>query len=142
MGLLQGGKGSSNLEEDTWDVKFFPNVVRDKNAGILPVLDSTMLPNAEAFTTWAATQDATIERETPGEEMSEDQWVSIRPSLIGPAKHLGRKTGFEGTKYVWHPISDLDKVAAEYGHREYIPREAAVQTRTSSPPRGPSRCSS
>ena len=32
LGLLQGGKGSTNQEEDTWDEKLFPNVVRDKNA--------------------------------------------------------------------------------------------------------------
>ena len=116
---------SGTKSVDQWQDKFFPIVVREGD-GTLPTLGIEVIPDQVAFINWACEQDATIERDTPGETMTDAQWVAARRDFIGPAKNLGRKTAFEGTKFFWHPLGHLDKVAATYGHKSDIPRRAAV----------------
>ena len=125
MDLFQGTEPSGSKTENQWQDKFFPIVVRGED-GTLPILGIEIIPDQEAFIDWAIKQDATIDRETPGDNMTEAQWVAARRDFIGPAKNLGRKTAFEGTKFFWHPLGHLDKVATTYGYQEDIPRRAAV----------------
>ena len=96
MELFQGSKPSGSQGDDKWQDKYFPIVVRGED-GSLPIQGMEIIPDQEAFVAWAIKQDATTDRETPGETMSEAQWVQARPDFIGPAKNLGRKTAFDGT---------------------------------------------
>jgi len=125
LDLFHGEEPSGTKTVDQWQDKYFPIVIRGGD-GTLPILGIEIIPDQAAFIEWACEQDATIDRDTPGESMTDAQWVAARRDFIGPAKNLGRKTAFEGTKFFWHPLGHLDKVAATYGHQLDVPRPAAV----------------